>query len=311
VTRRIRSRFSFDELWFGPTRAWPLAAFRIAFSLVLLAYYSDRIVYLQELLGQSAARMPDLAMQHGSHWYYIQPIYIPGFPEPITYLLAGLFYVCSLALLLGFRPQIAAALLVPWCFLGPMMDFFASFSMNSSSTVILFVLAFSPCGRVLSLDAWLRRESTSESPFEVQISGWSIRTLQSFLLVWYMLAGISKLSGDWSLIGQGDVLYAQVQGWYMNEAAVWALQHLPMWAFAMSETLTIAFELGAPLFLVPRRIRPFGLVLGAGMHIFVAILMTKLWFFSAEMIAFYVLFLPLEARWIRRLLPPPLTAEER
>ena len=40
-------------------------------------------------------------------------------------------------------------------------------------------------------------------------------------------------------------------------------------------------------------LRPFGMLVGVGMHIGVAALMVKLWYFSAEMICFYLLFLPL------------------
>jgi hypothetical protein len=57
--------------------------------------------------------------------------------------------------------------------------------------------------------------------------------------------------------------------------------------------MSLYFELYAPLLIVPRRLRPLGLMIGIGMHIGVAALMVKLWFFSAEMICFYVLFLPL------------------
>jgi hypothetical protein len=57
--------------------------------------------------------------------------------------------------------------------------------------------------------------------------------------------------------------------------------------------MALYFELYAPLLLVPRRLRPIGMLIGIGMHVGVAALMLKLWFFSAEMICFYALFLPL------------------
>lgn len=73
----------------------------------------------------------------------------------------------------------------------------------------------------------------------------------------------------------------------------WAITHIPKPFFGAVEIATLYFELFAPLWLLPRRLRPWGMLVVMCLHVFTALLMTKLWIFSAEMLAFYVLFLPL------------------
>ncbi len=121
-----------------------------------------------------------------------------------------------------------------------------------------------------------------------------MRTLQRFLLLWYVLGGLVKLKGHWSLFSVNDVLWSQLQGWYQNEPCWWAITHIPKSFFGAAEVATLYFELLAPLWLLPRRLRPWGMMVGVCMHVMIAVLMTKLWVFSAELLSFYVVFLSLQ-----------------
>lgn len=281
-----------DAHWFGPVPAWPLAAFRIAFAFVLLCYYTDRFAYLDELLGDTPARLPDLGMDAASAWGYMQAFYWEPFSAAGALAAAALFVVAALALLVGYQARVAAAVLCLWMLLRILFEWHTAFSIDRSSVLVLFVLALSPCSRVLSLDT--RGAAADATPWrEVVVTAWGTRTLQWFLLSWYVLAGLAKLAGSWDLIPNYPVLYSQAQGWYENDLAFWALHHLPLPLFTLLQQVSLYFEIYAPLLLVPRRLRPFGMLVGVGMHIGVAALMVKLWYFSAEMICFYLLFLPL------------------
>jgi hypothetical protein len=56
--------------------------------------------------------------------------------------------------------------------------------------------------------------------------------------------------------------------------------------------IALSFEVFAPALFLIKRLRWVAIIVGVGMHIFIALLMKDLIFFSAQMITFYVLFLP-------------------
>ena len=71
--------------------------------------------------------------------------------------------------------------------------------------IAISVLALSPSGRVLSVDAWLRNRSRSKSvpviALQSEFAGWPIKLLQWFFVLMYLSAVWSKLSVtglDWA-----------------------------------------------------------------------------------------------------------------
>ena len=66
----------------------------------------------------------------------------------------------------------------------------------------------------------------------------------------------------------------------------------PPFAVYSAQLVVLGFELLAPLWLIPKRMRPAGLVCGAVIHVMTALLMSKLWLFSLYMLSFYSLFRP-------------------
>ena len=291
-----------DTYWYGPVPAWPLAGFRILFAIALLAYFTDRIFHLEEFLGASPGRLPALGATGDSPLRFHQPLYVEPLTRPMQVAAVGVFYLLGVSLLVGFRAQLAAGFLAGWVASVTLVDWMGAFAFNRSSVVILVMMACMPLGTVWSVDAylaWRRRRGHGDvlpSPppaTEVRISAWPIRTLQWFLLLWYVLAGLVKLKGHWSLFVVNDVLWSQLQGWYQNDLCWWAITHIPKPFFGAAEIATVYFALFAPLWLLPRRLRPWGMLVGMCLHVVTAVLMTKLWIFSAEMLSFYVLFLPL------------------
>lgn len=291
MTAAQRALRAIDSHWFGAIPAWPLALFRIAFAFVLLCIAADRFAYLPELFGDTPARLPDLAMDPASRYHFLQAFHWTPFSEIGTWVLAAVYGLAGLCLLAGFHARKAAAVMCAWLVFRILFEWHTAFSIDRSSAFVLLVLSLSPCSAVLSLDAWRRGDTGSWR--EVEVSAWATRTLQWQLLSWYVLAGLSKLAGGWSLIPGHEILYGHAQGWYENDLAFWALHHLPRWMFLAMQQLSLYFEIYAPLLLIPRRARPLGMLIGIGMHVGVAALMIKLWLFSAEMICFYLLFLPL------------------
>ncbi len=251
------------------------------------------------MCGSPTAPAPGLSSS--STLWFLQPLHLPALGSAAAVAAAVLFYLLAVALLFGFATRMAAAGLALWCFLVLMTDFAGSFSINRSSILILLVLAASPSGHVLSLDAVLRARRSGGAvppPLAPTISAWPIRTLQWFLLCWYVLAGLFKVSVDWSFFRSNDVLYSQLQGWYMNDLSFWVLHHVPRPWLGILQQLSLYFEVFAPIWFLPAWLRPWGMLVGVGMHVSIALLMSGLWYFSAELLSLYCVFLPVSVRWL-------------
>jgi hypothetical protein len=117
-----------------------------------------------------------------------------------------------------------------------------------------------------------------------------LRVFQAMLILQYFASGLSKCEGDW--LKSPDVLWTQIQGEHCSYWGALALRSLPRWAWTAQQYLALLFEMGAPIFLMIRALRPVGFILGIGMHLLIALFMRDLIFFSAVMWTFYILFLP-------------------
>ena len=144
-----------DTYWYGPVPAWPLAGFRILFAIALLAYFTDRIFHLEEFLGASPGRLPDLGATGDSPLRFHQPLYVEPLTRPMQVAAVGVFYLLGVSLLVGFRAQLAAGFLAGWVASVTLVDWMGAFAFNRSSVVILVMMACMPLGTVWSVDAYL------------------------------------------------------------------------------------------------------------------------------------------------------------
>ncbi len=268
--------------WFGATSPLPLAAFRIAFVIALLVYFSDRLLYAEESLVQTATLLQDIGQVDDTALQHLQPWRMAAPSRLVVGALIAAFYVVSFGLLFGVYSRTAAFLLGLWLLYATLLDWLGSFSLNRSAILICFAMSAMPIGAVGSWDARRRRR------VEQTISAWPVRTLQWFLLLWYMASGVAKIRGGWLVAD--DVLWTQLQGWYQTPIAVLFLRVVPLELVTVLQYGVLIFEVLAPLWLVPRRLRPFGMTIGVLMHIGLALLMGKLWMFSLYVLAFYPLF---------------------
>ncbi len=127
------------------------------------------------------------------------------------------------------------------------------------------------------------------------MSGWPMRLVQVTLMIQYVSAGLCKIFwGDWFKVP--DILYGHSVGLYRTEAAAFLIQTLPHFFWYFLSYGALAFETLALLLFVPKRMRPWGALIGVVFHMTIALMMKDLIYFSAQMCTFYVMFLP--ARWV-------------
>lgn len=156
----------------------------------------------------------------------------------------------------------------------------------------LLFLACSPCGRVLSLDAVLRRWRVRRqgrsilAPARSRFAAWPFELLFVELAAFYFQAGVAKLRTSGLRWADGYTLqfYLLDKG---EPAGMWLSQHL--WLCAVLSAAVLAFEVGFPLAVIIRRWRPAFLLGGfafhAGTSVFLGVTFWPVW-------ALYLLLVP-------------------
>jgi hypothetical protein len=134
------------------------------------------------------------------------------------------------------------------------------------------------------------------------------RVLQYTLVIIYFGAGWTKAwSGDWWQYS--DCLQDIVQGYHRTSIASFMIRSLPDWAWTSTQYSTLVFEVGAPLWFLCRYTRTAAVLFGLSLHLMIALLMHRVWFFSLTMLAFYPVFwgeclneMRLAVGWVTKLL---------
>jgi hypothetical protein len=276
----VRLAERWNEFWYGPTPAIRLAAFRQGILFMLAIYMLARFLHASEWLTELGFH-PSLRADR------VNAPQLPLLPPALLPALGvALFGSIGLAIFGWLRrpATIVALLIVVYVTL---VDPISAFTLNRLFIVSLLVLALAPAP-----DA------------EDRMPAWPVRVLQTTLVVHYATSGVCKSwRGDW--LTSSDVLWAQLQNIYMTDAAALFVRLTPTWAMTLLQHVALGFELLAPLLFCVRRLRPLALVIGLGMHVMIAVTMYQLFYFSAQMMCFYLLFLDPATlqRWRARLGP--------
>lgn len=213
----------------------------------------------------------------------------PQFPlmPPEWLPFAGIFFFGSLAaFIFGIKRSVTTWLVLVGLLYVTYVDQISAFTLNRLFIICFFIFAVAPRPRV-----------KKEGEPEVQIA-WPTRMVQVLLVSHYFASALCKMiQGDW--LKGNDVLWTQLQGFYMTDFGAWVVRTVPFEGIVAGQWFALLFELFAPLLFCVRRLRPVAFICGAGFHIGVALTMHKLIFFSAQMIVLYLVFVPPE--WLRRI----------
>lgn len=264
-----------ELFWHAPMPAIRLEVFRQALLLSLFVYLLHRFMFAAEWLSAIGFHPSPAVDRFNAPQVPLLPAgWIAGF--------GGVMFG-SLALAMigrrGWLQRSATAILLLCVQYVSLVDPISAFTLNRIFVFTLVVLVLAPTPR--------EPAPGEDGP---TLPAWPVRLLQTNLLVHYFASGYCKaVQGDWLVAS--DVLWLQMQEVFMTDAAAYMVRTLPPWAFTAQQGLALGFELLAPVLLGVRRLRPLGIVMGIGMHIFIAINMRLLIYFSLQMMCFYLLFI--------------------
>jgi hypothetical protein len=281
------SQAAWQRFWHDSIDPAPLAAFRQAFAWTLL-------IYLLAWARSADEWLTDVGYHPPASLDPINAPHLPLLPASALPFVGAIVFGCLLAYIFGYARRVVVWVLLAAAIHALLVDPIAAFTINRLFVIGLFVLAIAPKPSSGS------SASSANDDAAPRQRAWPTRMLQVLVVAQYFASGLCKtLNGDWW--GGEDVLWMQVQGIYMTDAAAWLVRTLPHWAWTVQQELALWFELLAPILFGFKRLRPIAFVLGLGLHVVVAVTMDQLVYFSLQMACFYLLFIPPE--WAQRLAP--------
>jgi hypothetical protein len=119
------------------------------------------------------------------------------------------------------------------------------------------------------------------------MSAWPTYLIRIYVVMVYFGAGWRKVVyGNW--LDKPDTLFICSMGYYTTNATRWLYSNAPFFTWTLLQYTTVAFELGAPLLFLYPPFRKIGVIAGCLLHFGIAVLMRDLYYFSLQMITFYI-----------------------
>lgn len=178
----------------------------------------------------------------------------------------------------------------------------ANFGLDQINAFLALYLALSPCGRVASVDWLLQRRRLAKAAFAdgqtpefkpaepSSMARLATRLIQIQLCVLYTYAGIAKLKGDawWN----GDAIWMALANYeYQSANMLWLAWFRPITEIITHTTVLWECTFWATVW--HPRLRPYVLLIGAGMHLGIGAFM-GMWTFGLVMTFAYQSFVPPE-----------------
>jgi hypothetical protein len=259
----------------GPQPIERLALLRMVVPLATLGFLSSRLVHADFWLSPRAFAVPCLG---GHDWR--QVICLPAIPVWAAWGVAAVTAGAGLCLALGLRTPIAALVFACAVAYLVLADRLEAFTVTKIAPALAFALFVSPSGARYSVDAWLARRRAPNAEPPTAVHGGVIRFFQLFLVVMYSGAGLSKLRRGWL---SENVLWSHAHDNYQTWIAWLLVRSLPGGAWQGLQYLTLAFEVGAPLWFALRATRTPALVVGLGMHLMIGLMFGPVVWFAILM----------------------------
>jgi uncharacterized membrane protein YphA (DoxX/SURF4 family) len=276
---------------------------RLLAPLAILGFLSSRLIHVEHWLTSVGFVVPPRVVAD-----YRQPLYIPPIPVWLAVVVAIATVVSGLATSLGYRTRWASGLFAALLAYLALADRLEAFTINKLGTVVAVALFASPAGARFSLDAWLHCKREPETRLPTHVHWGNVRFFQGLLVFMYLGSGIAKATpdpgsakafGDW--LSDSNAIWSHLHDSYQTTFTYFLASTVPAGVFTLFQFLTLAYELGAPVWFGVRRLRPIGLAFGLAMHASIGLMFGPvIWFSILMMVLLFGSFAPLA--WLVRFL---------
>lgn len=285
-----------NDYWFGPGRTFDLAFIRIVLvglqCFVLLSYSFPTLAYTLSL--------PEYLYQPRVVLRLLMPWTMPPYPDADAVI--AVFWITVLFGITSFFGLLTNFSLLVFAFLNVVLQaFIYSFGdvhhPEAVMMIALIALALSPCGRVLSVDAWLksRKETGPDTAVSlldhaVPFARWPILFIQWFFPLMYISAFVSKLTrGGLEWANGISLQYFMILEGYKNDSdlAMYLSQFHYLLRFA--EYIVLVFQATFFLILFFPRLKWVYLPLGLFFHLFIWVTLRAPF---PQWIVMYIVYIP-------------------
>jgi hypothetical protein len=282
ATRRIWK--SWERFWFEPESTAPLVLVRVAFGILVLAWALTLAPDLLTFVGPHGM-VPD-APHLGSPglWTLLGPLD----SNAAAIALYSALVAAAVALVVGFQTRLAALIAFVVLTSFERRNVYVTNSGDELVRIIALILFLAPAGAAVSIDRWRRRQPLSTFPTR---SPWALRLLQVQVSVLYLAAVWDKVRGvTWN---DGTATSYALR---LDDIARFQLPHAITQSELVSNfmtygTLGVEFAIGTLVW--NRRLRPYVLLAGVGLHLSIDLTM-RIGFFSGAVLVAYLAFVPSE-----------------
>jgi hypothetical protein len=256
-----------DSFLFQDDYVYNLAIFRILFIGLVFTYTLFEIGNVNDFYGPDAVvslatnktRFGQLQL---NLFHFLNDSYM------VTYLIYGLTLISLFMSLVGYK----TSLFLNLSFIGISSLQMRNVWILSSADVLVrsvfFILLFSPCYRVISVDAYINRKEGT--PYAKKATQWTWRLIQIQVSVVYLWTCWHKLKGETWFDGSA-VYYATRLDTMKNVTIPFLMDNKVILSFATWSTLLIEFGLG--FFVWFKETRKWFILAGIGLHLGIEVLM--------------------------------------
>lgn len=231
---------AWNRFFFEPISPLPIAVYRILLGFLVLAKQLINLPDVMEWYGQRGVITFETAKNISGGTGFNLFDWLPQ-SNGMVWLVYALTCVFAITLMIGFFTRASAVLL--FLFLVT-LDHRNPLILNSGDTFLrigTFYLMFSPAGKLLSVDWWLRRRKGDADPG--MYAPWAMRLIQLQLAFLYLYAFVWKVGGTMWLSGTA-VYYTSRLLEFWRFPVPYVFEH--MWTIKLWSwfTLIIEFALG-------------------------------------------------------------------
>jgi hypothetical protein len=301
------------RFWHAPVRAEPLACFRILLGAAMLA---DQLLQLLPRLDEFFCATG--VAPTGLHdWYAVKnfrwTIWLFNHDQPsVVYSWFAIWVAVTLTWTIGFFTRLSnvAVWFMTMCFVNRNPNILNGG--DDTMQVGIFLVLLSPCGRALSVDAWLARRRGKLAPGPAYVYPWSLRLMQIQLCVIYASTGLVKVKGECDCPDPWwDVTTIKFAGTWWDGTSIhnvlnyvtmsrWSFAQLPLpfWLTRLMTYTCVWWEVLFTPLVLHRWTRKWTLWFGVAFHLGIWFTIEVGWF-SFYTLAYYGAWIPGEF-WDRR-----------